>query len=96
MTRETRTTVQLSDFKAVEFECVQCHARIVRPMGVWHFSLDECPECGTDWTHYNKTMAVLMNISSYIAKIAEIDEPAKQSPFIVRFEIASQERKGQQ
>ena len=92
MTSETRTTIQLSDFKGVEFECVQCHVRIVRPLGVWNFPLDSCLECGAVWTHYKGTMNVLRAISSEIAKIAAIDKPDNESPFIVRFEINSDKK----
>ena len=33
MTTEIRTTIQLSDVKAIEFECHACRCRIVRPVG---------------------------------------------------------------
>jgi len=87
MTSETRTTIQLSDFKAVEFECLNCHSRIVRPIGVWQSPLLCCPECGSTWAHYRGTMDFLAKMSSQIAKIAAIDTPAEDTPFIVRFEI---------
>lgn len=88
MTTETRTTIQLSDLKGIEFECVKCHARAMRPVGVWQFPLAVCPECGASWTHYNGTMNVLKNIASQVAKYAEIDDPKNDAPFIVRFELA--------
>ena len=87
MTSEIRTTIQLSDLKSVEFECTQCHARIVRPVGAWHTPLLCCPECGVAWNHYRGTMDFLANMSSQVAKISSIDTPANESPFIVRFEI---------
>lgn len=93
MTNETRTTIQLSDLKAIEFECVGCHARIVRPIGVWQFPLVACSECGANWTHYAGAMGVLKAMASQIAKYAEMDDPKNDAPFVVRFEIAQPTRK---
>lgn len=87
MSTEMRTTIQLSDLKAVEIECVKCHSRIVRPVGVWLSRLDCCPDCGVSWIHYRGTMDFLANTASQVAKIAEIDKPEFNAPFVVRFEI---------
>ncbi len=92
MTSEVRTTIQLSDLKAVEFECTQCHARIVRPIGVWSSPLLCCPECGMTWEHYRATMDFLAKTSSQIAKTAAIDDPKSDSPFIVRFELKTDKK----
>lgn len=32
MTTETRTTIELKDILAVEFECPKCHSRVTRPV----------------------------------------------------------------
>jgi len=93
MTCETRTTIQLSDIEAIEFECVKCHARAVRPVGVWQFPLAACPECGENWIHYRGTMDVLRSMASQIAKYAEIDVLKNGAPFVVRFEVAQQSQK---
>lgn len=93
MTNETRTTIQLSDVKAVEIECVKCHSRIVRPVGVWLSRLDCCPDCGVTWVHYRGTIDFLAGMASQIAKIAEIDKPENQAPFVVRLEIAQPKEK---
>ncbi len=88
MTSETRTTIQLSDFKAIEFECVLCHSRIVRPIGAWLSPLLACPDCGATWEHFKETIRFLAQTISQMAKTSAIDEPETESPFIVRFEIA--------
>jgi hypothetical protein len=82
----------LSDFKAVEFECLQCRARIVRPIAAWQTRLDCCPDCGVSWIHYRGTMDFFANMASQIAKIASIDDPATQSPFIARFELKTDKK----
>jgi hypothetical protein len=87
MTSETRTTIQLSDFRAVEIECVACHYRIVRPIGPWNSFLFSCPECGANWAHFRGSMEFLTQMASQIAKVSQIDSPDNQTPFIVRFEI---------
>jgi predicted RNA-binding Zn-ribbon protein involved in translation (DUF1610 family) len=87
MTSETRTTIQLSDIKAVEFECTNCHHRLVRPIGVWQSQWDQCPDCGSIWTHYRATMDFLARFSSQVSKTAVIDTQTNETPFIVRFEI---------
>lgn len=92
MTNETRTTIQLSDMQAVEFECSECHCRVVRPMGAWKSSLSECPECGSNWNAYRGTMSFLMQMASQISKTSVIDTD-KQAPFTVRFELAQPTRK---
>ncbi|MDR5726887.1 MAG: hypothetical protein RB191_05410 [Terriglobia bacterium] len=95
MTSETRTTIQLSDFKAIEFECAQCHSRIIRPITTWQTRLDCCPDCGVSWIHYRGTMDFFANMASQIAKISSIDNPENQAPFVARFEIAQPARKDQ-
>lgn len=84
MTTETRTTIQLSDFKAIEFECRECHCRTVRPMGGTQPLLLVCPDCGVTWEHVRGTMEFLSKFVSQVPKAAVIDGEA---PVIVRFEI---------
>ncbi|SPE40203.1 hypothetical protein SBA7_1310007 [Candidatus Sulfotelmatobacter sp. SbA7] len=86
MTSEIRTTIQLSDLKAIEFECRECHCRTVRPMGGIQSLLLCCPECGATWANFRGTLEFLSKTVSQIPKAAAIDSP--ESPFVVRFEIA--------
>ena len=86
MTSEVRTTIQLSDFKAVEFECRQCHCRIVRPMGGVQPLLPNCPECGISWAQSRAVMEFLAKMVSQVPMASAIDKQT-DSPFIVRFEI---------
>jgi predicted RNA-binding Zn-ribbon protein involved in translation (DUF1610 family) len=95
MTSETRTTIQLSDLKAIEFECTNCHHRLVRPLGAWKSYWDSCPECGNNWIHYKATMDFLGAFASQAAKISAIDTQGDKAPFVVRFEIAQPKPKEQ-
>ncbi len=94
MTSGVRTTIQLSDILTIEFECKACHCRFSRPTGGRQQLLIVCPECETTWAHYRGSMEMLTKMASQIAKLAEIDRPENEAPFIVRFEIA-QPRKEQ-
>jgi predicted RNA-binding Zn-ribbon protein involved in translation (DUF1610 family) len=95
MTSETRTTIQLSDIKAVEFECVRCHHRLVRPIGTWQTPVFACPECGETWASYRNTLDFLSKTASQLSRTASIDTPGNDSPFIVRLEIAQPKPKEQ-
>jgi hypothetical protein len=92
MTSETRTTIQLSDIRAVEFECNHCHHRLVRPLGVWQSQWEQCPECGSLWSHYRSMMDFLARFASQAAKSSEIDKQGKEAPFTVRLEIATEKK----
>jgi hypothetical protein len=92
VTSETRTTIQLSDIQAIEFECRACHCRITRPMGGRQILMLICPECETTWANYRGDMEILTKIASQIARLAGIDDPKNQAPFVVRFEITTERK----
>ena len=95
MTRETRTTIEPSDFVAIEFECSECHHRIVRPMGVWRSLLYACPDCGSNWSQFDATMKYLAGMASQLPKLMGPQRGADKWPFAVRFEIAHPPQKEQ-
>jgi len=95
MISETRTTIQLSDLKAVEVECQQCHCRVVRPMGTQQSLMLGCQECGSTWPNYRGVMEIVNWMISKLPKAAVIDDPTNQAPFVVRVEIAQPPRKEQ-
>jgi hypothetical protein len=45
MTIETRTTVELSDIRHVEFECLTCHAKYVYPIDKFAYPPFVCGVC---------------------------------------------------
>jgi hypothetical protein len=92
MTSETRTTIQPSDFKAIELECNKCHHRIVRPMGIWRSTLLACPDCGENWSVHQQTMSYLMNLASQLIRLDPPEGCAEVAPFTVRFEISADKK----
>jgi DNA replicative helicase MCM subunit Mcm2 (Cdc46/Mcm family) len=46
MTVETRTTMQLSDIKAIEFECTHCHAKRIFQIRNFDTPPLNCGSCG--------------------------------------------------
>jgi Zn-finger nucleic acid-binding protein len=91
MTTETRTTIQLSDIRAVEFECRECRCRIVRPVGGTQPLLLNCPECNTTWAQYRGNMEILVKMLSQLPKVAAFDSDA-QTPFMLRLEISADKK----
>lgn len=49
MTSETRTTIEPEDIAAMEIECMDCHAKQVRPVGPERGRLGNCPNCNEAW-----------------------------------------------
>ena len=51
-----------------------------------------CPECETTWVHHRGSMEMLTKMASQIAKLAEMDGPKNEAPFIVRFEVKPEQK----
>jgi hypothetical protein len=45
MTIETRTTVELKDIKAIEFECADCHTKVSYPIDKFAHPVSICYTC---------------------------------------------------
>jgi hypothetical protein len=45
MTLETRTTIELGDIRAIEFECAACHARTAIPIEKFNQPPTRCSSC---------------------------------------------------
>jgi hypothetical protein len=85
MTIETRTTVQLSDIKAIEFECAKCHAKSIFQIGKFDNPPLNCGACGGEpWFVANTPDR------SDIAKLAQIITRFSGQPssgFAMRLEV---------
>jgi hypothetical protein len=90
MTSATRTTIEASDFIAVELECSNCHHRVVRRMGIWKSILYSCPDCGSNWSEFHGTMKYLANLASQLPKFMPPD--GEKWPFTIRFEISTDKK----
>ena len=94
MTRETRTTIQPGDIKAVEIECADCHYRVVRPAGsVWPQNIISCPGgCGAVWMPYRDAFNNLRDAIFQLRNFSALAFPNGKPPFIVRLEISGDEK----
>jgi hypothetical protein len=85
MTAETKTTLQLSDITAVEFECKKCHRIVSLPLPLK--SPNQVPvECDCDIRqHWMPTGSdahrSLLALMDYIERYAN----ATNEPFVLRF-----------
>jgi DNA replicative helicase MCM subunit Mcm2 (Cdc46/Mcm family) len=99
MTIETRTTLELGDIQAIEFECGSCHTKIVFPIGQFKDPPTRCSACGErsgQWlVHGNADFSEIKNLVFIIQSIST----RKQEKFAMRFQItnfsASREASGQ-
>jgi hypothetical protein len=48
MTVETRTTIELGDVKAVEFECSNCHVKTIVPLNKFKQPPISCRGCNSE------------------------------------------------
>jgi hypothetical protein len=83
MTRETRTTIDVSDIVAIEFECSKCHSQTIRYLGNWHKTPIGCGSCDEQWMlpHSND----FKNLELFVSMICGIT--GKAMPFRLRLEI---------
>jgi len=85
MTVETKTTLELKDIKAIEFECANCHAKTVFPVAKYENPPTRCASCESpqwlipgseEWEGLNR-------LGKTIRKISESRQPS----FTLRLEI---------
>ena len=86
MTSEKRTTIELSDIKAIELECQKCHSKIVRPLAVWYGPVTQCTNCNEQWMlPHAQDLKNLTNLVNALA-VFRLQTSEKQ-PYILRLEI---------
>ena len=85
MTIETKMTIQLSDVKAIEFECNNCHRVVTLPLAVAKEPPAQCECKGPQWMPYGGSMySDLSGLMHLIGKFGNIDN----EPFTMRFIVA--------
>lgn len=91
MTAETRITITLSDIKAVEFECAECHVRTTRPVSEDNFIPEMCPANGCqnkNWfAHGSQEHKDLMFLIDVIHQYGQRRNPK----YNIRFEVGRDE-----
>jgi hypothetical protein len=92
MTSETRTTIEATDVKAVELECVKCGFRTVWPLNQWNGRYVRCATCGESWpVLQNALYDALGRVVTSLSEIAKADRAA--IPFRIRFELIERKEK---
>jgi hypothetical protein len=95
MTTETRTTIELGDVLAIEFECKKCGAKIAVPIEKFRQAPLRCAACDTQeaeqWLVANGPESDHSRIGRLAQLIAQLSE-LKPEHFAMRLEIASQSK----
>ena len=86
MTIETRTTVQLKDIKAVEFECATCHTKVVYAMDKFAYPLFVCNVCQPPKTLVPERGKESEDIKQLIYLINRFS--GKPEAYVMRFDIS--------
>lgn len=78
MTSETRTTIQLADIVAIEFECHNCHSKVIRPISLDNAVPARCSQgCQPQWfidtSQDHLKMRELLALMEYCSKINSKD-----------------------
>jgi hypothetical protein len=90
MTRELRTTIEPSDVKAIELECLSCHGRQTIMLDKWQNDRGVCPDCKAAWPQtHSFAFQNLFRLVGHLAEAKKVNG-TKDLPFAVRFEITSE------
>ena len=86
--KQTRHIFDLTDIKAIRFQCVHCKAEVVQERIGFKLPAD-CPMCGESWDTVNRDGSMGPNrlLTRAIQDVLRHDN----LPMIVRFEIDGEE-----
>jgi hypothetical protein len=85
MTVETKTTIQLSDITAIEFECKNCHATLSWPVAIFKHPPTACP-CRTDQHWMAQGGSLFEAITEMVENLRGLSK-AGNEPFIMRLGV---------
>ncbi len=89
MTVETRTTIQLSDIKEIEVECIACHTRITWSVRNGnHFIPLKCEKCNESFLV--KESPDYRDLSALLSSIIKFSYPGT---YILRFALGEPKEK---
>ncbi len=86
MTIETRTTMELKDIKAIEFECADCHTKVVWSIDQFTDPLFVCHTCSPKKTlvaDRSSDHKAIVNLVQMINQLAQLDPKV----FVMRFDV---------
>ena len=87
MTIETRTTMELKDIKAIEFECATCHTKLVYPIGKFTHPLMTCNVCQPPKTLVPERGKELEDIKQLVYLVQRFSGEAGM--YVMRFDITA-------
>ena len=86
MTVETRTTIELGDVKAVEFECSNCHVKMVLPLDKFKQPFVNCRACNSEqW--FVPGSEDFNDLIQMIRAMERFSKPSKH--FRMRFDVSA-------
>lgn len=86
MTIETKTTVQLSDIRTVEFECKKCHSISSWPLEIAREVPVKCHCDSEQWMAYGGDQYAAM---ARLLMLMQRFSTANNEPFVMRFGLAA-------
>jgi hypothetical protein len=95
MTVETKTSIELADITAVEFECKVCHAKIVFPVENFDSPPISCSACKE---HERKQWLIpgsqdFSNLNTLVHTVAVFSSAKKPNGFNLRLHLADSPQK---
>ncbi len=86
MTIETRTTLELSDIRSVEFECANCHVKTTVPIDKFKQPPISCHGCESEqwFVPGSKDLSDLIHMVRSMGRFSEVGKGL----FIMRFDLA--------
>lgn len=84
MTIETRSTIELADIIAIEFECRDCRAKVVRKIDGFKNVPGFCGNCEKQWLIDGSQAHD--NLYRFLVRLQELSK-ASGEPFLLRFEV---------
>jgi hypothetical protein len=91
VTVEDRYVIDLSELRAVRFDCKHCGTSISFKVSEWHRVPEDCPSCRTSWHHgegtdeYRTLFMLAKGLRDGIAMMEA--QPSRPIPFTMRFEM---------
>jgi hypothetical protein len=83
---KTRTTIEVSDIKAIEIECQNCRARYSRPVDRWQSDLVSCSVCHSHLMELNSdNSTLLVQLAGALATLTNAAGASR--PYKIRLEM---------
>jgi hypothetical protein len=92
MTKQSKTTIEPGDIKAVEILCSECKSTISRSIENLQNNLPACPNCGISWMPYRQSLIHLADTVTRLRHLASLPLKNPQPTISIRFELIPDEQ----